>query len=189
MAGVPPSRALPRGPHRLAREDVMASQRGRLLDAIAHVVAEKGYGAATVAGVIERAGVSRKTFYEHFRDKETCFLAAYDAGVEILIATMRDAGGDVRAQVRAYLNTLAAEPAFATTFLTEVLAAGPQALERRDAVLDAFASLSPSTRPHAALAAVGAANEITVRYVRAGRTADLPELEDAIVDVYERLLG
>jgi AcrR family transcriptional regulator len=167
----------------------MASQRGRMLDAIAHVVADKGYGAATVADVVERAGVSRKTFYEHFRDKESCFLAAYDAGVEVLIATMRAAGSDTRARVRAYLGTLAAEPAFARTFLTEVVAAGPQALERRDAVLDAFAALSPSAPAHAALAAVGAANEITTRYVRQGRTAELPELEDAIVDVYERLLA
>jgi AcrR family transcriptional regulator len=189
MAGDRPSRALPRGPHRLAREEVTASQRGRMLAAIAHVVAEKGYGQATVRDVVERAGVSRKTFYEHFADKEACFLAAYDAGVEVLIATMRDAGDDVRAQVRAYLHTLAAEPAFARTFLTEIVAAGPRALERRDAVLDAFAALSPSVRPYAALAAVGAANEITVRYVRAGRTEELPQLEDAIVDVYERLLG
>jgi AcrR family transcriptional regulator len=160
-----------------------------MLDAIAHVVAEKGYGAATVADVVERAGVSRKTFYEHFRDKESCFLAAYDAGVEVLIATMRAAGDDTRARVRAYLQTLAAEPAFARTFLTEIVAAGPQALERRDAVLDAFAALTPAGDSHAALAAVGATNEITTRYVRAGRVGELPELEDAIVDVYERLLS
>src|SRR4051794_5075686 len=105
----PPARPLPRGPHRLARADVMASQRGRMLDAIAQVVAEKGYGAVTVADVVERAGVSRKTFYEHFRDKESCFLAAYDAGVDVLIATMRAAGGETRAQVRSFLHTLASE--------------------------------------------------------------------------------
>src|SRR6187401_183309 len=85
---------LPRGPHRLAREVVLASQRGRLIDAMAVVVAAKGYTAATVADVIGHAGVSRKTFYEHFRDKEACFLAVYDAGVEVLLATMREAGGD-----------------------------------------------------------------------------------------------
>ena len=71
---------LPRGPHRLAREEVLASQRGRMLAAIAEAVAEKGYAATTVADVVGRAGVSRKTFYEHFADKEECFLAAWDAG-------------------------------------------------------------------------------------------------------------
>src|SRR3954451_21654967 len=128
MSGEVP-RSLPRGPHRLGREVVQASQRGRLITAIAEVVAAKGYGATTVADVIGQAGVSRKTFYEQFRDKEDCFLAAYDAGVEALLATMRaaDAGRTdplerTRARARAYLRTLAAEPAFARTFVIEVAA-------------------------------------------------------------------
>ena len=114
-------RVLPRGPHRLAREVVEASQRGRLVDAMAHVVAEKGYGAVSVADVIARAGVSRKTFYVHFRDKLDCFLAAYDVGVEVLLATVREAGAGetdplavARARTRAYLETLAAEPTTVT---------------------------------------------------------------------------
>ncbi|MGZ4202871.1 MAG: TetR/AcrR family transcriptional regulator, partial [Thermoleophilaceae bacterium] len=140
---------LPRGPHRLAREEVLASQRGRMLAAMAEAVAEKGYAATTVADVVGRAGVSRKTFYEHFNDKEECFLAAWDAGVETLIgaltrATLETDGrwqDRVRAGVRAYLETLAAVPAFARTFLIEVLAAGPRALERRAAVHKRFADL------------------------------------------------
>src|SRR5882724_3806888 len=64
---------LPSGRHGLAREAVVASQRGRLLDAMAEVVAEKGYQATTVADVVERAGVSRRTFYEQFPDREACF--------------------------------------------------------------------------------------------------------------------
>src|SRR3954454_2857364 len=87
-------RELPRGPHRLTREAVMASQRGRMLDAMAQAVAEKGYAATTVADVIAGAGVSRKTFYEQFRDKEDCFLAAYDTGVELLLGALREAGSN-----------------------------------------------------------------------------------------------
>src|SRR5436305_4647797 len=89
-----PPRQLPRGPHRLAREVVLASQRGRLLDAMAEVVADRGYAASTVADVIARAGVSRKTFYEHFRDKEGCFLAAYDVGVDLLLEAVASAGSE-----------------------------------------------------------------------------------------------
>ena len=74
---------LPRGRHAAPREVVWESQRGRLLAAMAEVVASKGYGAVAVRDVIARAGVSRKTFYEHFDNKEECFLAAYDAGVEV----------------------------------------------------------------------------------------------------------
>src|SRR5436305_6999878 len=138
-------RPLPRGPHGLKRDVVLASQRGRMLEAIANAVAEKGYASATVADVVSRAGVSRKTFYEHFRDKEECFLAAFDAGVELLLAAILEAQPDgpgwlalTRARVRAYLGTLAEEPAFARTFLLEVFAAGPRAIERRADVLERF---------------------------------------------------
>ena len=180
------ARPLPRGPHRLAREEVLASQRGRMLDAIADVVSLRGYGSATVADVIERAGVSRKTFYEHFRDKEDCFLAAYDAGVEILMATMREAGDDVRSRIRAFLRTLASEPAFARTFVIEVGAAGPRALERRQQVHESFAEMVGSAPE--ALACVGATNELIAREISRGDTAGLPELEDLVVSIYQRLL-
>ena len=71
-------RKLPRRAHDLSRADVSESQRWRLLEAVTEVVAERGYEGASVAHVIAAAGVSRKTFYEHFADKEACFLAAYD---------------------------------------------------------------------------------------------------------------
>src|SRR5213080_4602099 len=91
------SRPLPRGPHGLERDVVLASQRGRMLGAMADAVASKSYAATTVADVVAGAGVSRKTFYEHFRDKEECFLAAFDAGVGLVleaITAARPAQGD-----------------------------------------------------------------------------------------------
>lgn len=202
-------RELPRGPHQLAREVVLASQRGRLLEAMAETVAGKGYPATTVADVIGRAGVSRRTFYEHFRDREACFLAAYDAGVELLLDTLRsvDVSGldplaGARARVRAYLSTLAAEPAFARTFLIEVGAAGPAALERREAVHDRFAALLreqvgaareqlpglPEVPDEAYLAAVGATDVVVSRLVARGRIAELPELEDVVLHIQLSLL-
>lgn len=204
-----PLRELPRGPHQLAREVVLASQRGRMLEAMAEIVAEKGYPAATVADVIARARVSRKTFYEHFSDKEDCFLAAYDAGVELLLEALRHAGSDTqdlleraRARTRAYLETLAAEPAFARTFLIEVAAAGPAALERREAVHDRFAELLreqvetareqlpalPVAPDEAYLAAVGATDLVVSRLVARGRTSELPQLEDAVLHIQLSLL-
>jgi AcrR family transcriptional regulator len=77
---------LPRGKHRLTREQVTMSQRLRMLDALANATAEKGYARTTVADVLARSGVSRATFYEHFRSKEEAFLAAYEAGVDVLLA-------------------------------------------------------------------------------------------------------
>jgi AcrR family transcriptional regulator len=194
---------LPRGPHRLAREEVLASQRARMLEAMAHAVAAKGYAATTVADVVGGAGVSRKTFYEHFQDKEDCFLAAFDAGVGVLVnaverATLEARGewrDHIRAGVRAYLATLASVPDFARTFLIEVLAAGPHALERRAEVHGRFAELLktlyesyrtdhpqeiPELPDEVFVAIVGAVNELVSDRVRRGRTTELPELEPVI---------
>src|SRR5687767_6279952 len=85
-----PMPVLPRSPHKTVREEVAASQRGRLLVAMSDVVGEKGYAAATVADVLAKAGVSRRTFYEHFADKEACFLAAYDHGVAAMLAAVTE---------------------------------------------------------------------------------------------------
>jgi len=202
----PLPRVLPRGPHGLAREVVQASQRARMLDAMAEAVAEKGYGAVSVADVIARAGVSRKTFYEHFRDKLDCFLAAYEMGVEVLLETVRRAGDGARdplavtrARIRAYLQTLAAEPAFARTFLIEVSAAGPAAIERRRAVHRQFAALArelvesvagaPELPDELYLAAVGATSEVVSAWVVEGRTERLPELEDVLFHLQVSLLS
>src|SRR4051794_15717647 len=84
-------RVLPRGRHAAPREVVVESQRTRMLSAMASAVAEKGYSRTAVADVINRAGVSRKTFYEHFANKEECFLAAYDEGVGLLLAAIDEA--------------------------------------------------------------------------------------------------
>lgn len=70
---------LPAGRHGLSREFVARNQQERILDAMGKSVAEHGFAAASLSDVIARAGVSRKTFYEHFTDKEDCFLQAYDA--------------------------------------------------------------------------------------------------------------
>ena len=85
------SRRLPRGAHGLDPGVVAASQRTRLLEAVGRAVAERGYAAATIDDIVRGAGVSKKTFYEHFRDKEGCFVAAYEAARDELYARVHDA--------------------------------------------------------------------------------------------------
>jgi AcrR family transcriptional regulator len=70
---------LPRGRHGLPRELVEQSQRERLLAAVIRVTAAKGYQASSVADILNKAGVGRETFYQHFKNKENCFMAANDA--------------------------------------------------------------------------------------------------------------
>jgi len=144
---LPELQRLHSGRHRLTPEAVAESQRGRMLLAVAQVVAEKGYTSATVADIVERAGVSRRTFYDQFADKEACFLAAFDFGVGIVIEQMIAAAeglpeGDWRARARSdwatYLEVLAAEPAFAWALHVEVFGASRAALEHRARIMELF---------------------------------------------------
>jgi AcrR family transcriptional regulator len=131
------------------REAVPAMQRARMLDAITHVAASKGYVNVTVSAVVAVAGVSRRTFYEQFHDREDCFLAAYAAGADVLIddmvtaslATGESAGWEdiLEAAADAYVGTLAANPEFARTFLVDISGAGPKAVELRRRVYQRFA--------------------------------------------------
>jgi AcrR family transcriptional regulator len=194
-------RRLPRGTHGLDRDVVEASQRTRLLEAVGRAVAERGYAAATIDDVVRRAGVSKKTFYEHFADKEDCFLAAYEAASEELLERVREAHAihddwleRTRAGVRAYLRWLAAEPALARVFLIEVAAAGPRALERREALRDRYAELIRERRPsdlpfeilHAVVAAV---DDVVVRHIREHGAERLPELEPILMRLQVALLA
>ena len=82
-AVLPPGRRvasprLPAGRHGLPREFIAQNQRERIITALVDTVAERGYNATTVAHITKAASVSRRTFYEHFADKEACFLAAYE---------------------------------------------------------------------------------------------------------------
>ena len=123
--------------------------RARLLAAMAEAVAERGFPAATVAEVVRRAQVSRRTFYEHFADREACLLATYEACSDLLVARIAAAAseadgsweGSVVAGVGAYLGTMADEPGLARVFILDVLGLGPEALRRRRAVHRRYAEL------------------------------------------------
>ena len=134
-----PTRPLPRGRHRLPRHQVVSSQRTRMLQGMAEAMMEKGYVNTTVADVIKRAGVSRETFYQQFSSKADCFMTAFGSAAEVVLGTietdvqldraeLRRADGRDRATrleqfdrvFTAYLDALAAKPAYARLFLVEV---------------------------------------------------------------------
>jgi AcrR family transcriptional regulator len=195
---------LPRGRHGLSREEVAASQRGRMLEACFRVVAEKGYTRFTVADVLAAAGVSRETFYEHFRDKEDCFLAAYELSVEAVLAAMRhaDPGGDgdpldrYEEMMRGYLELMAREDGYARVFLVDVYAAGERALVRRREVLGRFTEVvaelvgaRTAADRFACEALVAAVSSMVTMRVAAGDLDEIPKLRRPIMDVARRLLA
>lgn len=133
------TRQLPRGRHGLTHGEVVENQRRRLIKAVPVAVREKGFAALTVEDICARAGVSRRTFYENFRDAEGCFVASYRYHVQELtaiVAGAATAGRDwqerARLAVLAVLRYLAQRPDVAHMAVVEVLAAGPAAVAERD---------------------------------------------------------
>jgi AcrR family transcriptional regulator len=202
MAAAKTAEQLPRGRHGLSRDEVLASQRGRMLDAICQAVAEKGYARTAVADVIERAGVSRETFYEHFADKEECFLAAYELAAETLREAISgsqpaDAADPLERYDRAmaaYLETMSRERAYARVFLIDVYGAGPAALSRRFRVFQAFVDLiaeifdARSAADRALCEAlVGAVSSLVTIRVAVGEFDELPGLRRQIREIARRL--
>jgi AcrR family transcriptional regulator len=161
----------PSGARKLPSDLVSAVQRERLIAAMLQAASELGYREATVQDVIERAGVSRPTFYEHFTNKEDCFLAAFD----VTAARLRDRvsaaaakGGDsLRDRLRFGLETLlhfaSTEPEAARTLIVEARAASADAVMRRDELLDHFCGcideqvreLHPDAPSYSAITAAG----------------------------------
>jgi AcrR family transcriptional regulator len=189
---------LPGGRHGLLPSFVAANQRERILSAVVQATAELGYADMSVEAIIARAGVSRRTFYEHFKNKEDAFLAAYDATVHRLATHVRRAYLQqttalerLRAGIGAYLQFLATEPEVARMGIVEVLAAGPRALARRSDALRLFAEivednihqLVPSCRRPALTAQtiVGGIYEVVFSLILTGRTAELADMTDDLL--------
>lgn len=120
--------------------------REALTGGLAASIADKGYAATTIADVVMHARVSKRTFYEHFTDKEACLMALYEQGCVHLLAVVRSAatrGGSWKSMindgVNAYLNALESMPAVTRTLLVEIQAAGPKAYRLRQQMQRRFA--------------------------------------------------
>ena len=177
----------------MPRAFVVENQRERILSAVADVTSVAGYREMTVEDVIVTAGISRRTFYEHFTNKDDAFLAAFDAVLAQLLSTVQEAyegeedGAErLRAGLAAFLDFLAREPAFARMCIVEALAAGSEAVQRRNAAMATFARIidknarasSPPLDPPALTAetVVGGIYEVIYTRVVRGDIRDLPEL-------------
>jgi AcrR family transcriptional regulator len=176
-----------------------------MLRAVAEAVADKGFARVTVADVITRAGVSRETFYEQFSDKEDCFLTALDQGartlLEILGAAIAGAEGDavdkLEEMLKAYLNTLAGEPAFTRAFLIDAYGAGPRAIERRlelqqrivDLVAEIFGARGAKADRFACEVLVSAIGALVTARVGRGRIEEVPALREPLVELVRRMQG
>jgi len=138
---------LPVGRHGLPREFVEENQRNRLIAAALEVFTARGYAEGSVAEVIAAAGVSRKTYYAHFTDKEGSLLATGDVVVAWLTGqathAVRDVDGWARAVVavvRSLTALLGEDPRLARLLTVELLRAGAPARARHEALIERLAA-------------------------------------------------
>jgi AcrR family transcriptional regulator len=173
------------------REEVVRNQRERLFAAMVATVAEKGYEGTSVADLIKLSGVSRRTFYEHFQDKEDCFCATVEelmeAGVGFAAHGFEKSEGTWEEQARrmleAFLGLVAAQPAAARLCLVDSYAAGETTLSRLAAAVDeierrTLAALDSlpghaGTPPELARAIIGGLYRVLYRHLYRGTEPDL----------------
>lgn len=186
---------LPPGRHNLSRSYVEQNQRQRIIEAVIDVTSLAGYAAMSIEDIIGTAGVSRRTFYDHFSSKDEAFLTAIDSVTAELLERLRSAyeGAEsfpaaIRDALAAFLQFLADEPRYADVLIVEVLAAGPGPIGRRNQVMGTFTQLVrqgaerlPNRRHPPELAAetvIGGIGEVVFARVLEGRTAELPSLQN-----------
>jgi AcrR family transcriptional regulator len=182
--------------------------RERLIAGFCDAVEKKGVAATTIIDVASHAQVSKRTFYEHFRDKEDCFVATYRAlAVDLMHAVVEAAGAErdwqdqIEAAVRAYLERLDERPALTRAFFLEIHAAGPKALTVRREVLAQFAEvtrglvaearkrepqLAPIS-PTMAMAIVGGINELLL--LKLEKSLRLGDLADTAVELVRAVVS
>lgn len=187
---------LPRGRHKLSREQVKASQRTRLLTAMLESVEVRGYSATTISDVVATAKVSRDTFYRLFDDLQDCFIQACDELQRQLLEALYGEAGRaswleaLSGGLDLYLEFWSSRPGFATVYIVEFPTAGRRALEQRDRAYRRFEELfealaararteQPELEPMPELAPrllVTAITEVVGQEVRRGRGEDLRDL-------------
>lgn len=177
----------------------------RLLQALAEVAADKGLAAVTVADVVRVAGVSKRTFYEHFADKEGCFLTLYRLASASALDTLRAAvqpalpwQAQVETALRAYFAHLSAGPRLLRTLFVEIHHLGDAGALARREVMTSLADFMRETvnrdRPAAqalspamAMAAVGAITELVLQAIERNEHTELERLAPVASTVVRRL--
>lgn len=192
-------------PRRDAALATVETPDSRLLQALASVAADKGLAAVTVADVVRVAGVSKRTFYEHFADKDACFLALYRLTCASALRTLRQAvqpelpwQAQVETALQAYFGHLAAGPQLLRMVFVEIHHLGEAGAVARREMMQTFADFmvetinrsQPAPRalsPAMAMAAVGALTELVLQAIERNEQADLVRLVPVASDIVRRL--
>ena len=171
---------------------------------MAVVSSERGYAATRVTDVLERTGISSRTFYAHFDNREACFFVAYDAIIADLSELLepegvQDPGTTVEVALERVLGHFAAWPAHARVLLVEILSTGPRGTERYEqtmAMLSARLAACPRWQPgrcdslerhEVAQAVIGAMARMIQLRLSAGEEHALPRLLPSLTALTTRV--
>jgi AcrR family transcriptional regulator len=167
--------------------------KGQLMLTMAAVSSERGYAATRVSDVLDRAGISRRTFYAYFESRQDCFFATHSAIVADIAALLATADGDLRGLLVGLLEYCATWPAHAHVVLIEILAAGPPGVRRHEQTMSMLAdrlarcppwqpgSCRGLKRPDAAQAALGAMVRVLQRKLVTDGPETIPGLLPALL--------
>jgi AcrR family transcriptional regulator len=190
---------LPRGPHRLNHKQVIRNQRTRLHGAMVEAVALSGYEETSIRHLVALAGVSRRSFYELYANKQGCFLETFDLiaarGIKRVRRAYRMSEGDLESRLRVAFEAFAEDLADgwkdARLVIVEAQTAGPAGLERlrrttatcEQMVSSSFArapDASPLPMP-AIRAIVGGLHAAASKCLREGQPRQLPALAEEML--------
>ena len=183
--------------------------RERLIAGLRASVVEKGFRETTVADVVRIARTSRRTFYEHFTDREACFLALFEETTSQTIQRIAEAVApdapweeQVDAALDAYIDSVTIQPELQQSFVRELPGLGPAGAELQRAVTERFAQalialvesgresqpavLARALPADVAIMIVGGLRELLIVSIQQGR--DLHELRERSGQVVKAIM-
>jgi AcrR family transcriptional regulator len=187
---------IPARPAMTETQTATEEHRHRLLEGMAQAVAAKGYGDTTIADIVREAGVSRRTFYEHFSTRAECLIALYEAASRNALTVLRESidprhewQTQVERALAAYLGCMVQNPVLMRTLFIEILWLGTEGLAARRRVNQEIAEFmlgvvngggghqrGTPLSADMAMAVVGGINELILQYIEQGRVASLLDL-------------
>ncbi|GAB2661613.1 TetR/AcrR family transcriptional regulator [Saccharopolyspora gloriosae] len=190
---------LPPGPR---TEGAWDHHRRKLRIGAVRAVAANGYDGAKVADIVREAQVSRRTFYEHFADKQECFLDAYEAATSKLVDAISEAVRDqpygqhrMLTGMDVYLRVVLDDPELARVLLVEIVRVGQEGMRRRRDAYRQWAEMLARNSADAEFTAaqwqslLASVNERVLVAIEDEALGDLPELRRQILDLLDAVLN
>lgn len=182
------------------------AHRRRLFEGMARAVAQQGWVDCTIADIVREAGVSKRTFYEHFQTKNDCLVALYESAsrnalrhLDSVLDPNRHWQDQVEAAMTAYLGVLAENPIMLRALFIDILGLGAQGLAARRRVNEAIADFllgvvnpardSAVMTSSMAMAVVGGINELVLQLIEQDQIHEIQSITHTTSALIRAVVG